>query len=236
SGTSGSVSGTWQNRVTQMTGSYGEGKNFRSTSVGISGGVVVHSGGVTLTPYNSDNYALIEAKDAKGAKVAGYAGASIDSFGYALFPSLMPYQMNSVSIDPEGASQDVEFENTSQRVAPRAGAVVKVKFRTNSGTPVLIKSNFGGEPLPFGADVYDENNTHVGNVTQGGTVYARISEPKGNLTVKWGEGKYAQCRLGYILAPVASNVPGSHVLQQFTGNCESVLNSDKDNNNVVARN
>lgn len=70
-------------------------------------------------------------------------------------------------------------------MAPRAGAVVKVKFRTNSGTPVLIKSNFGGELLPFGADVYDENNTHVGNVTQGGTVYARVSEPRGNLTVKW---------------------------------------------------
>lgn len=236
SGTSGSVSGTWQNRMTQMTGSYGEGKNYKNTSVGMSGGVVVHSGGVTLTPYNSDNYALIEAKDAKGAKVAGYAGASIDSFGYALFPSLMPYQMNSVSIDPEGASQDVEFENTSQRVAPRAGAVVKVKFRTNSGTPVLIKSNFGGELLPFGADVYDENNTHVGNVTQGGTVYARVSEPRGNLTVKWGEGKYTQCRLGYILAPVANNIAGSHVLQQFTGNCESVVNSDKHNSNVVARN
>lgn len=29
SGTSGSVSGTWQNRMTQMTGSYGEGKTIR---------------------------------------------------------------------------------------------------------------------------------------------------------------------------------------------------------------
>ncbi|WP_336222949.1 fimbria/pilus outer membrane usher protein [Enterobacter kobei] len=224
SGTSGSVSGTWQNRVTQMTGSYGEGKNYRSTSVGMSGGVVVHSGGVTLTPYNSDSYALIEAKDAKGAKVAGYAGASIDSFGYALFPSLMPYQMNSVSIDPEGASQDVEFENTSQRVAPRAGAVVKVKFRTNSGTPVLIKSNFGGEPLPFGAEVYDENNRNVGTVTQGSVIYARTQEQRGAFTIKWGSGIFEQCRVSYILAPVKTQMP-----QRFESECVSSAKAPQGN-------
>lgn len=234
SGTSGSVSGTWQNRLTQMNGSYGVGKHYRSASVGMSGAVVAHSGGITFTSYNSDSYALIEAKDAKGAKVAGYAGASIDSSGYALFPSLMPYQMNSVSVDPDGASQDVEFENTSQRVVPRAGAVVKVKFRTSSGTPVLITSLFAGEPLPFGADVYDGNNTHVGNVTQGGTVYARVTEPRGSLTVKWGEGKYAQCRVSYVLAPLAKNGAGSHIPQKFSSNCESDAISGELKAGVVA--
>ena len=235
SGTSGSASGSWQNRFSQITGSYGAGKNYRSTSVGVSGGMVVHSGGVTFTPYNSDSYALIEAKNARGAKVAGYAGASIDSFGYALFPSLMPYQMNNVSIDPEGASQDVEFENTSQRVAPRAGAVVKVKFRTNSGTPVLITSRYAGEPLPFGADVYDENNTHVGNVTQGGIVYARVSEPRGSLTVKWGEGQYAQCVVSYILAPVKGGDGKNAIPQQFNGNCDPVMISSESKSGVMAK-
>lgn len=234
SGTSGSVSGTWQNYLTQLTGSYGEGKNYRSSSVGMSGGVVVHSGGVTLTPYNSDSYALIEAKDAKGANVSGYAGASVDSFGYALFPSLMPYQMNSVSVDPEGASQDIEFENTSQRVVPRAGAVVKVKFRTNSGTPVLIKSSFGGESLPFGADVYDENNSHVGNVTQGGTVYARVSKLSGSLTVKWGEGQYSQCRLSYM-APSVKNSVNSHRPQEFSSKCIPMTKHNEDANSAIAR-
>lgn len=234
SGTSGSVSGTWQNRLTQMNGSYGEGKNYRSTSVGMSGGVVVHRGGVTFTPYNSDSYALIEAKNARGAKVAGYTGASVDASGYALFPSLMPYQMNSVAIDPEGASQNVEFENTSLRVAPRAGAVVKVSFRTNSGKPVLIKSRYADEPLPFGADVYDENNVHVGTVTQGGTVYARVSEPKGSLTVKWGEGVYARCLVSYMLAPVKDGDIQNTIPQRFNSSCESVAQSGEIKAGVVA--
>lgn len=69
SGTSGSVSGTWQNSLTQMTGSYGVGKNYKSTSLSMSGGMVVHGGGISFTPYNSDSYALIEAKNATGAKL-----------------------------------------------------------------------------------------------------------------------------------------------------------------------
>lgn len=134
----------------------------------------------------------------------------------------MPYQLNNVSIDPEGASQDVEFENTAQRVAPRAGAVVKVKFRTNTGIPVLITSDFGGEKLPFGADVYDENNAHVGNVTQGGTIYARVSKQKGNLTVKWAEGQYGQCKVSYMLAPLKTGEWQNAIPQQFNENCVSV--------------
>lgn len=235
SGTSGSVSGSWQNRLAQMTGSYGAGKHYKSASVGMSGGVVIHSGGVTFTPYNSDSYALVEAKGAEGAKISGYTGAGVDSFGYALFPSLVPYQMNNVSVDPEGSPMDVEFENTSQRVAPRAGAVVKVKFKTNSGVPLLITSRYADEPLPFGADVYDEKNMNVGTVTQGGVVYARVSEPRGDLTVKWGEDKYSQCIVSYILAPVTKGSETNNIPQQFNSVCTPAQTEKDRNSGVVAR-
>ena len=218
SGTSANVGAGWTGSVASLNGSYSTGDGYNSTSLGLSGAVVAHSGGVTFTPYNSDTYALIEAKDAKGAKMTGYAGTTVDSFGYALFPSLSPYQMNQVSIDPEGSSMDVEFESTSQKIAPRSGAVVKVKFNTNRGTPVLISSSFAGENLPFGAEVLDEENTSIGIVNQTGAIYARVKEDKGTLLVKWGNSTDASCKVNYMLAPTKSDAQTSHI-QQFTSPC-----------------
>lgn len=220
-GTSGNISAGWTGSVASVTGGYSAGSGYHSTSLGLSGALVAHSGGVTFTPYNSDTYALIEAKDAKGARLSGYAGTTVDGFGYALFPSLSAYQMNQISIDPEGSSLDVEFDNTAQKIAPRYGAVVKVKFNTNKGTPVLISSSFAGENLPFGADVLDESNTSIGIVNQTGAIYARVKEDKGTLLVKWGNTADASCKVNYMLAPVSENAKVSHI-QQFTSPCIAV--------------
>lgn len=219
SGSSQSMAGSWQGSKAQVNGSYSRGRDYQSTTLGMSGAVVVHSGGITLSPYNSDSFALIEAKGAEGAKVAGYAGAEIDSFGYALFPSPSPYQLNHVAIDPEGSSLDVEFENTAQKVVPRAGAVVKVKFKTRSGTPILIISLYEGQPVPFGAEVFDSKNLHVGTVSQGGMIYARVTENKGTLLIKWGDDSQSRCQVSYMLAPVPVDKNKKNVLQQFNIPC-----------------
>lgn len=220
SGSSGSVSGSLEGSKATVNGSYSTGSGYNSTSMGMSGGIVAHSGGVTFSPYNSDNYALIEAKGAEGAKVAGSAGSTIDSSGYALSPSLVPYQQNRVAINPEGSDLGVEFENTAQEVVPRAGSVVKVKFKTHTGTPLLIVSTTKGEPLPFGADVFDDENTHIGAVSQGGVIYVKVSKPKGTLTIKWGEDEHSQCHVAYALNSSEPNQNSKNAIQRFTSICQ----------------
>ena len=220
-GSSGSIGAGWQSSVATLNGSFSKGRDYKSSSLSLSGAAVAHSGGITLSPFNSDTFALIEAKGAKGAKVAGYAGAEVDRFGYALYPSLVPYSMNSVGIDPEGSSLDVEFENTSQNVVPRAGAVVKVKFETHRGTAVLIRSMFGGEPVPFGAEVFNEKDANVGTVTQGGLIYARVEEDKGTLVVKWGEEMHNRCQVSYVLAPEPKDKELQGLPQQFEMPCQT---------------
>jgi len=215
SGSSGNFGGNWQNRLTSMDASYSTGKGYHSASLGMKGGLVVHSDGITFSPYSSDNYALVEAKGAEGAKITGHPGVTIDSSGYALFPSLSPYQLNDVSVDPEGSSFGVEFDKTTERIAPRAGAISKVTFNTHSGTPLLIHSEWHGEPLPFGADVFDDNNEHVGNVAQGGMIYANVSEERGRLTVKWGDDEHSECMMDYYLKPA----PDKKNIQQFEIQC-----------------
>nr|WP_235186772.1 fimbria/pilus outer membrane usher protein [Serratia sp. DD3] len=218
-GSSGSVSGNYRTPATALSGTYSTGKGYQSAAAGISGTVVAHSGGVTFTPYTSDTFALVEAKGAAGAGVSSYPGVKVDSHGYALVPYLTPYQMNDISIDPKGTAANVELDNTSQKVAPYSGAVVKVKYNTKQGTPILVNATYQGEPLPFGADVFDNKDNNVGSVGQGGQLYARVVEDKGQLSVKWGDGSDMQCRVSYILMPVAKEQKQTP-MQQFNSVCQ----------------
>lgn len=219
SGASGSVNGQYRgDRATSMA-SYGGGSNYQSGSVGISGSMIAHPGGVTLTPYSSETFAVVEAKGAEGAEVSSYSGVKIDSRGYAVVPYLNAYQMNEITIDPKGTSYDVELESTSQKVAPNAGAVVMVKYKSTKGYPILVNAiQSDGEPVPFGADVLDMKGLAVGSVGQGGQVYARVSEERGRLQVSWGEGAGQQCYLSYILPPQQANTKTTGIMQ-FTSTC-----------------
>lgn len=132
-GTNSSVSGEYRSRFATMNGSYSYGKDYRQSSIGVSGSVVAHSGGVTLTPQRGQTMVLVEAPDAAGAIVTNSSGVRIDDNGYAVVPYVAPYRMTSVTLDPSGMSRDVELESSSQQVAPYAGAIARLEFKTTKG-------------------------------------------------------------------------------------------------------
>lgn len=160
---------------------------------------MVHAGGVTLAPYMDGNSAIavIEAPDAQGAT----SGAvKVDGRGYAVVGGLRPYRMNDVALDPTGTSTDVELATTRLQTAPRAGAVIPLKFSTVSGRAVLIRATQpSGEALPFGADVLDAAGQNVGTVGQGGRMFIRGAEEGGTLLVRWGDQPNQQCHFSYQL-------------------------------------
>lgn len=219
-GASGSLSGNYHTPATAMSGTYSTGKGYQCASAGLNGTVIGHSGGITFSPYTSDTVALVEAKGAEGATVSSYPGVSVDRRGYAVVPYLNPYQMNEIHLDPKGTAADVELDNTSQKVAPYSGAVVKVKYTTRRGQPILIMATYQGEPIPFGADVLDSKGNNVGSVGQGGQVYARVTEEKGQLQVRWGDESDMQCQVAYRLLPQAKNHPQQSFIQQFSSTCQ----------------
>lgn len=196
-GISGSSNVNYRSPITTVSGSISAGEGYYGVSGGIRGMAVGHAGGITLAPYASETIALVEAKGAEGARVSSYPGVMIDSSGYALVPYLTPYQINQISIDPSGISKNVEFENTSQQVAPYYGALVKLTYRTNKGIPILIYSTYKNESLPFGANVFDSEGNEVGIVGQGGVLYARVSNSTDYILVKWGSNDAEQCRINY---------------------------------------
>ncbi|WEF29408.1 fimbrial biogenesis outer membrane usher protein [Klebsiella aerogenes] len=217
-----SINGQYTSQYTTLSTSYGTGRQYRSSTFGMMGSLVAHSGGITLSPYISDTFALVDAEGATGAKITSYPGIYVDSFGYALVPYLNPYQMNSITIDPGDVEDDVEFSSTEQKVAPYDGAIVKLKYTTNKGTPVLINATTNGvDPVPFGADVLDDSGRVVGVVGQSGQVYARVAKQSGILSVRWGNASDKRCLLNYRLIPVSKSQQNK-ALQTFNQQCKPV--------------
>ncbi|WP_019464195.1 fimbria/pilus outer membrane usher protein [Dyella japonica] len=192
----------WQAAYGNLNAGYSYSSHYQQGSVGASGGVVVHGGGVTLAPQIdlTSPVAIIDAPGAEGARVSSSGQAKINSQGYAVVTSLTPYRINDVTLDPTGASMDVELQTTRLQTAPRAGAVVPLKFDTVSGRAALIRATQpNGEVLPFGAEVIDASGNSVGTVGQGGQMFVRGAEDGGALTVKWGDSEREQCKVNYQL-------------------------------------
>lgn len=192
----------WQAAYGNLNAGYSYANHYQQGSVGASGGVVVHPGGVTLAPQIdlTSPIAIIEAPGAEGARVSSSGQTKVNSLGYAVVTSLTPYRLNDVTLDPAGTSMDVELETTRVQTAPRAGAVVPLKFRTTNGRAALIRATQpNGDALPFGAEVIDASGNSVGTVGQGGQMFVRGAEDGGSLTVKWGESEHEQCKVNYQL-------------------------------------
>ncbi|MFK8259602.1 fimbria/pilus outer membrane usher protein [Erwinia sp. AnSW2-5] len=190
---SGNISGVYRSPYSSLQGAFGQGSHYRSLSTGASGSLVVLSDSITASPYTSDTLAVISAPDAEGARVEGYSGVIVNSYGNAVVPYLNSYRVNEISLDPKGLSVDVELQNTRQQVIPRSGAIVRLRYRTSVGRPVLINIYSTDKELPLGAAVRDENGNTVGTVAQGNIVYARLPFATSNLAIKWGYEKEQIC-------------------------------------------
>lgn len=181
--------------------SYNQSHSSKQFSANAQGGAVFHSGGVTLSPYLSDTFAIVEAKGASGAKLTNVYGAKIDSNGYAIVPSLSPYNHNVIDINPQDTNSNVEFKQTQKHVAPYAGAIVKIEFPTTEGFALLITGQQqDAKPLPMGALVFDEQQQEIGMVGQGSRIYARVEKQQGQLQVRWGMSDSQFCTISYSIA------------------------------------
>jgi outer membrane usher protein len=217
----------YQGSYANVRGGYSRSNGMNQLSASTDGGVIVHGGGVSFSQRLGDTVGLIEARDATGAKVGNGNGIRVDGRGYAVVPYLTPYQLNTVNLDPEGTGTDVELKETTQKVAPHLGSVVKLKFETESGRAVVIRAKqANGEPLPFGADVRDAQGNSVGVVGQAGKIFARGVADQGTLTVNWGDDADSQCRIAYTLPPLAKGTR-QQVADMVQGTCVSSHSSSK---------
>ncbi|MRT47431.1 outer membrane usher protein [Raoultella sp. BIGb0399] len=220
-GNAGTLSGQYRGPWSSLSATASKGRHYISTSLGLNGTLVAHSGGLSATSYTSDTFAIVEAKGAEGAGISSLPGIRVDSRGYALVPNLNPYQFNDVSVDLKGAADGVELSTTRQKVAPYSGAVVKLEYGVRQGNTLILNlTQHNGQPVPFGAQATDSEGTLAGYVGQAGQLYALVGPLQGNITLKWGEGRSEQCQVDYRIPESGT---GNVVTQQITAQCRSLV-------------
>ncbi|WP_368752318.1 fimbria/pilus outer membrane usher protein, partial [Klebsiella pneumoniae] len=195
--------------------------DMQAINMSASGGVMVHSGGITLSRAMGDSVALVSAPGAAGVSVNG-GTAVTDWRGYAVVPYLTDYTRNSVGVDPSTLPENVDLTQTNLNVYPTKGAVVKANFATRVGYQVLMTLKLDNGVVPFGAvatllnaGMAEVNSSIVGD---DGQVYLTGLPERGELLVKWGETAARQCRVSFDISGLSTS-PDKPV-RQVTYTCQ----------------
>lgn len=198
--TSGSFGVGYRLPVATVAANVSIGSGYQQTSASAAGGLVLHRGGLTPGPTLGETIGVVSAPHARGARI-GSTNAYVNRSGYAIVPSLVPYQLNNVDLDPSAVPDDVELKVSTRSVAPRAGAVVMLSYDTLKARALLIDATLqNGRPLPFAARAFDaKSGAQLGVVGQGSRLFIRSGEADGQIQVKWGDRPDQQCALDYAV-------------------------------------
>ncbi|HHR6079992.1 TPA: fimbria/pilus outer membrane usher protein [Providencia alcalifaciens] len=199
----------YQGNKGNLSLAYSYGHDSRSVNMNASGGVLVHSGGITLSPVMGDSVALVSAPNASGTSITN-GNTVVDWQGYAVAPYLSDYMKNSIGIDPTTLPEGVDVKNSNINVYPTKGAVVNAKIATRIGYQALITlTQSNQQPVPFGAIATlpssSEKEEISGIVSDMGQVYLSGLPEQGTLWVKWGDTPDRQCQVAFNLTRITVN-------------------------------
>lgn len=199
SGSSGSASANWQATYGTLGAGYNYSGSQHDLNWQLSGGVVGHENGVTLSQPLGDTNVLIKATGASGVSIENQTGVKTDWRGYAVMPYATVYRYNRVALNTNTMSNNTDVENNVSSVVPTKGALVRASFDTRIGVRALLTAMHANQPVPFGAVVREVNIGVTSMVGDDGQIYLSGLPLTGELLIQWGNGKNAQCRAPYRL-------------------------------------
>ena len=168
---------------------------------GVSGGVLAHANGITLSQPLNDTVVLVKAPGAGGVKVENQTGVRTDWRGYAVLPYATEYRENRVALDTNTLADNVDLDDAVVSVVPTHGAIVRASFNAQVGMKILMTLTHRGKPVPFGALATSDSNQSGSIVADNGQVYLSGMPLAGKVRVKWGDAPDAQCVADYRLPP-----------------------------------
>lgn len=186
----------WDAPSAKVAANYSKSGSSRHLDMTASGSVIAHSEGVTFSQPVGETFALVQVPGVKGAGLEG-STARTDSAGYTVESYVQPYRYNWVNLDTQTLGSDVDVADTSQRVVPRRGSVVKARFQASTGRRVQFElRQANGKKLPFGAQLFDEERTLLAVVDNQSRALVFGIKDHGRLTLNWANGN---CTVPYKL-------------------------------------
>lgn len=137
---------------------YSRSDGFKQLYYGVSGGVLAHANGVTLSQPLNDTVVLVKAPGAGDVKVENQTGVRTDWRGYAVLPYATEYRENRVALDTNTLADNVDLDDAVVSVVPTHGAIVRADFKAHVGVKLLMTLTHNGKPVPFGAMVTSGSN------------------------------------------------------------------------------
>ncbi|BEM36244.1 outer membrane usher protein (plasmid) [Serratia marcescens] len=199
-GNSGSAGLSYQGGYGNSNVGYNYSKGYRQVNYGLSGGVVGHANGITLSQPLGDTNVLVKAPGASGVSLENATGVSTDWRGYAVVPYATTYRLNRVALNTTTLKDNADLDDAVVNVVPTQGALVRAEFSTRIGARALMTVlQANGKPVPFGATVMREDGSGGSIVDDSGQVYLSGLPPTGQMKVKWGNGNNQSCIVKYRL-------------------------------------
>ncbi len=186
-----------------LTGDVSASREQSAVRLGAQGGLVLMGGRVFASRRVDNSFALVEVPG-HGNVGVGFQGSALtrtDADGFALLPRLVPYQVNSIRLDPTELPISAELDSIEQTAVPAMRSGVRVVFPVRSGRGALLRIVLDdGEPAPAGAEVRIVGDTKEFFVARRGESFVTGLKDTNTLTLQW---KDATCRFEVKLPPGA---------------------------------
>ncbi len=199
-----STNGGSGNANAQLQGAYGTGALGYSYAQGthdytlqLSGGVVAHRNGITLSQPLGETNILVKAPGAVGVSIENKTGVATDYRGYTVIPYADVYRLNRVALDTNTMNSQTDITDNVKNIVPTRGALVLSSFNTHIGVRALITLTHNNRPIPFGASVQARASAATSIVGDDGLTYLSGLPKSGVLQVKWGVAADEQCKAAY---------------------------------------
>ena len=196
-----SLYGNYRSRYADINAGYATSSGGSSQiNYGLNGGIVAHSGGVTLSQPLGDEFAIVNTNGASGIRFNNQRGIETDWFGNAIIPSLSPYQENILRIDTTSLPDDVDSSDTAVSVIPGRNAAVAAHFNARTGHRVMLAlTRADGRVVPFGAMGTVDNLGVNGIVDDNGMLYLSGVDNTFSVTAAWGNDHQQRCHADVTL-------------------------------------
>jgi outer membrane usher protein len=188
-------------RYGKTTGDVSASPGQTALRLGANGGLVFADKNLFATQRVDQSFAITE--------VAGYNNIGIglgsnvlthtNARGVALIPRLIPYQNNSIRLDPSDLPISAEIDSIEQNAIPAWRSAVKVVFPVRGGRAALLKITFDdGDVAPAGATVNIEEETQKFYVARRGEAFITGLLAINTVLLNWNG---QQCKISVALPP-----------------------------------
>jgi outer membrane usher protein len=164
------------------------GQTQQNLRLGLVGGMVIADGQVFGTRRVQDSFALVEVPGYANVGV-GFQGSTLtrtNADGVALLPRLLPFQRNSVRLDPTELPISAELDSIEQEAVPALRGAVKITFPVRAGRGALIRIVLdNGEPAPAGAEIELIGDKKEFFVARRGEAFVTGLQATNRLRLKW---------------------------------------------------